>query len=151
MDVDQAIAAGAAALFGEKYGDEVRVVTMGRARRDDGQRLLGRTLRRHACRAAPATSAWSRSSAESAVAAGVRRIEAQDQRAARARISNAEARALRDLAGLLRAPVEDAAARLAALLEERRKLERELTDARKNSRWAAAASGERRRAARSPA
>jgi alanyl-tRNA synthetase len=64
------------------------------------------------------------------VAAGVQRIEAKTGAAARRHL-NAEARVLRDLSGLLRAPVEDAADRLAALIEERKKLEKELTDARK--------------------
>jgi alanyl-tRNA synthetase len=66
----------------------------------------------------------------SAVAAGVQRIEAKTGAAARRHL-NAESRVLRDLSGLLRAPVEEAADRLAAVLEERKKLERELAEARK--------------------
>ena len=84
MSVDDAIAEGAMALFGEKYGDEVRVVSMGTglAGRQGRQALFGRTLRRHACRGdrrhRPGASC-----AEGAVAAGVRRIEALTGEAAR--------------------------------------------------------------------
>ena len=66
----------------------------------------------------------------SAVAAGVQRIEAKTGAAARRHL-NAEARVLHDLSSLLRAPAEDAAERLSALLEERKKLERELAEARR--------------------
>jgi alanyl-tRNA synthetase len=127
MAVDQAIESGARALFGEKYGDEVRVVSMG----GDGRKkpfsieLCGGV---HVARTGDIglVSIVGRG----AVAAGVQRIEAKTGAAARRHL-NAEARVLRDLSGLLRAPVEDAADRLAALIEDRKKLEKELTDARK--------------------
>jgi alanyl-tRNA synthetase len=76
-----------------------------------------------------------------AVAAGVQRIEAKTGMAARRHL-NAEARVLHDLSGLLRAPVEDASDRLAALIEERKKLERELTEARKKLAMSGGASSE---------
>ena len=126
MAVDQAIESGARALFGEKYGDEVRVVTMGEgAHRAFSVELCGGV---HVARTGDIglVSIVGRS----AVAAGVQRIEAKTGMSARRHL-NAEARVLRDLSGLLRAPVEDASDRLAALLEERKKLERELNEARK--------------------
>jgi alanyl-tRNA synthetase len=126
MAVDQAIESGARALFGEKYGDEVRVVSMGAgARHAFSVELCGGV---HVARTGDIglVSIVGRS----AVAAGVQRIEAKTGAAARRHL-NAEARVLRDISSLLRAPVEDASERLAALIEERKKLERELTEARK--------------------
>ncbi len=126
MAVDEAIESGAKALFGEKYGDEVRVVSMGTgARRAFSVELCGGV---HVARTGDIglVSIVGRG----AVAAGVQRIEAKTGAAARRNL-NAEARVLHDLSSLLRAPVEDAAERLSALLEERKKLERELAEARK--------------------
>ncbi len=126
MAVDEAIDSGARALFGEKYGDEVRVVSMGGgARRPFSIELCGGV---HVGRTGDIglVSIVGRS----AVAAGVQRIEAKTGAAARRHL-NAEARVLHDLSSLLRAPVEDAAERLSVLLEERKKLERELAEARR--------------------
>ncbi|WP_294536488.1 alanine--tRNA ligase [uncultured Rhodoblastus sp.] len=126
MAVDQAIESGARALFGEKYGDEVRVVSMGAGSRHAfSVELCGGV---HVSRTGDIglVSIVGRS----AVAAGVQRIEAKTGASARRHL-NAEARVLRDISSLLRAPVEDASERLAALIEERKKLERELTEARK--------------------
>ncbi len=126
MAVDQAIESGARALFGEKYGDEVRVVSMGAGSRHAfSVELCGGV---HVARTGDIglVSIVGRG----AVAAGVQRIEAKTGMAARRHL-NAEARVLRDISGLLRAPIEDASERLAAVLEDRKKLERELTEARK--------------------
>ncbi len=130
MAVDQAIESGARALFGEKYGDEVRVVSMGDprgsgARHPFSVELCGGTHVRRTGDIGLVSIVG-----RSAVAAGVQRIEAKTATSARRHL-NTEARVLRDLSGLLRAPIEDAAERLANLIEERKKLERELTDARK--------------------
>jgi len=128
MSVDDAIASGARALFGEKYGDEVRVVAMG-TREEDGKafsiELCGGT---HASRTGDIGLVSV--VGESAVAAGVRRLEAMTGAVARRQL-NEDSRKLNGLAGLLKVPAGEAEARLAALIEERRKLDRELTDARK--------------------
>ena len=128
MAVDEAIASGARALFGEKYGDEVRVVAMG----EGGGNTMGWSVElcggTHVRRTGDIGLIGGLS--ESAVAAGVRRIEALTGTTARR-----HARHLAELAKAasaeLRAPLEDVPNRLAQLLDERRRLERELADARK--------------------
>jgi alanyl-tRNA synthetase len=130
MAVDEAIQSGARALFGEKYGEEVRVVSMGTMDGPNGPRpfsveLCGGT---HAARTGDIGLVTI--VGEGAVASGIRRVEAKTGDVARRHL-NEEARRLRDLAALLKTPADDAAERLGALIEERRKLERDLTDARK--------------------
>ena len=126
MGVDEAIASGARALFGEKYGDEVRVVAMGEAPGGAWSvELCGGT---HARRTGDIGLVSILS--ESAVASGVRRLEAKTGEAARAHL-NDESRRLRILAQLLKSSTEDADTRLASLIEDRRKLERDLTEAKK--------------------
>ena len=126
MGQEEAIEAGARALFGEKYGDEVRVVSMGQGSiHAFSIELCGGV---HVSRTGDIGLVSVVS--ESAVAAGVRRIEAKTGASARHHL-NAEARVLRDLSDLLRAPMESASERLTALLEERKRLERELNEARK--------------------
>ena len=131
MDVGDAIASGARALFGEKYGDEVRVVSMGtisggdNAGRAFSVELCGGT---HVARTGDIGLVSIVS--EGAVASGVRRLEAKTADGARHHL-NAEARQLRDLAGLLKTSAAEAPERVAALIDERRKFERDLTDARK--------------------
>ncbi|SCW37589.1 alanine--tRNA ligase [Ancylobacter rudongensis] len=128
MAVDDAIASGARALFGEKYGEEVRVVSMGT---DPGNgapysiELCGGT---HVGRTGDI--GLISLVGESAVGAGVRRLEAMTGDAARHALT-ADRQALQAAAGLLKAPVGEVEARLALLVEERRKLERELGEARR--------------------
>ena len=138
MGVEDAIESGARALFGEKYGDEVRVVSMGLDRNSNkafSVELCGGT---HVNRTGDIGLVSIVS--EGAVAAGVRRLEAMTGEAAR-RYRAEESRRLRDLAGLLKVPSQDAAQRLEALLEERKKLERDLADARKKIAMGGGAAG----------
>ncbi len=128
MPTDQAVAAGAEALFGEKYGDEVRVLTMG----DDLENskaysveLCGGT---HVHRLGDIGLFTILS--ESAVAAGVRRIEALTSEHARRYLSG-QAEIARDAAAAIKTPVGELSARVALLSDERRRLERELADAKK--------------------
>jgi alanyl-tRNA synthetase len=130
MGIEEARDSGARALFGEKYGDEVRVVSMATTDGANGLRpfsieLCGGT---HVGRTGDIGIVSV--VGESAVAAGVRRIEAQTRDVARRRL-NHEARGFADLAQRLRSGAADAAERLDALIEERRRLERELADARR--------------------
>ncbi|WP_159981653.1 MULTISPECIES: alanine--tRNA ligase [unclassified Novosphingobium] len=127
MAPDDAVAAGAMALFGEKYGDEVRVLSMGRNSGDRSYsvELCGGTHVR-----ATGDIGVFRIVAESAVSSGVRRIEAMTGEGARQWLVGRED-ALKNAAGLLRTTPEDVEARVAALLDERRKLERELAEAKK--------------------
>ncbi|MBU6268587.1 MAG: alanine--tRNA ligase [Sphingomonadales bacterium] len=127
MTPDDAIAAGAMALFGEKYGDEVRVLSMGRANggKSYSVELCGGTHVR-----ATGDIGVFRIVSESAVSSGVRRIEALTGEGARQWLVARE-EALKSAAGLLRTTPEDVEARVAALLDERRKLERELAEAKK--------------------
>ncbi|MEP6785183.1 MAG: alanine--tRNA ligase [Sphingomonadales bacterium] len=126
MTPDDAVAAGALALFGEKYGDEVRVLSMGRG---DGKsysvELCGGT---HVT--ALGDIALFKIVSESAVSSGVRRIEALTGEAARHWLTAREDR-LKETAALLKATPDDVPARVAALVEAQKKLERELADAKK--------------------
>ncbi|MEQ1542802.1 MAG: alanine--tRNA ligase [Novosphingobium sp.] len=126
MSPDDAIEAGAMALFGEKYGDEVRVLSMGRAASQPySVELCGGTHVR-----ALGDIGIFRIVSESAVSSGVRRIEALTGEGARQWLVARED-ALKAAAGLLRTTPDDVEARVAALMEERRKLERELAEAKK--------------------
>jgi alanyl-tRNA synthetase len=126
MTPEDAIAAGAMALFGEKYGDEVRVLSMGRG---DGAHysveLCGGT---HVN--ATGDIAIFKIISESAVSSGIRRIEALTGEAARQWL-NARDERLKEAAAVLRTSPDDVPARVLSLVEERRRLERELADAKK--------------------
>jgi alanyl-tRNA synthetase len=125
MDPESAIEAGAMALFGEKYGDEVRVVSMGEGPNTYSVELCGGT---HVSRTGDI--GLFKIVAETAVAAGVRRIEAVVGQAAEHYVAEHDAILLK-AADTLKAPVTEIPDRLAQLLEDRKRLERELSDTRK--------------------
>ena len=126
MTPDDAIAAGAMALFGEKYGDEVRVLSMGRGDANSySVELCGGTHVR-----ATGDIAIFKIVSESAVSSGVRRIEALTGEAARLWLSDREDR-LRQSAATLKTTPEEVPARITALVEQSRRLERELAEAKK--------------------
>jgi alanyl-tRNA synthetase len=128
MSPDDAIEAGAMALFGEKYGDEVRVLSMGR--KADGTRAYSTELCGGTHVRATGDIALFRIVAEGAVSSGVRRIEALTGEGARAWLVGREDM-LKGAAAVLRTAPEDVEGRIAALVDERRKLERELAEAKK--------------------
>ena len=132
MAVDDARDAGARALFGEKYGDEVRVVSMGRSDREHGSNALGWSVElcggTHVRRTGDI--GLIAVTGESAVSSGVRRIEALTGNHARHHANETIALA-KTAAGELRTTLDDMPARIASLMEERKKLERDLADARK--------------------
>ena len=128
MSPEDAIEAGALALFGEKYGDEVRVLSMGRSAaggRTYSVELCGGTHVR-----ATGDIGLFRIISESAVSSGVRRIEALTGEAARKWLVERED-ALKAAAGVIRATPEEVPGRIAALMEERKRLEKELAEAQK--------------------
>jgi alanyl-tRNA synthetase len=126
MSPDDAIEAGAMALFGEKYGDEVRVLSMGRITdKHYSVELCGGIHVR-----ALGDIGLFRIISEGAVSSGVRRIEALTGENARAWLVGRD-EALKSTASLLRTTPEDVETRVAAILEERKKLERELAEAKK--------------------
>ena len=128
MTPDAAVQLGAMALFGEKYGDEVRVVGMGAS--DDGKanwsvELCGGTHVRRT-----GDIGYFRIVQESAVAAGVRRIEAVTGASAESMVMEREGR-LNDVAAALRASPAELSDRITALMEDRRKLERQVAELQK--------------------
>jgi len=126
MSHSDAIEVGAMALFGEKYGDEVRVLSMGRdSDADYSVELCGGTHVR-----ALGDIQLLKIISESAVSSGVRRIEALTGEAARQWLGDREAK-LREAAATLKSSPDEVPARIASLVEDRRRLERELADAKK--------------------
>jgi len=129
MALEDAMQSGAMALFGEKYGDEVRVVSMGDAGPNANKawsvELCGGT---HVKRTGDIGII--KIIAETASASGVRRIEALTADAARTYLSEQEAR-IREIASALHVRPEDVADRVKALVEERKQLERQLAEAKK--------------------
>jgi len=128
MRPQEAIEAGAMALFGEKYGDEVRVLTLGHALGGDGAysvELCGGT---HVARTGDI--ALFKVVSEQGVAAGVRRIEALTGEAARRWLLE-QAAVAKGLAEQFKVPVAEVAARVEALQVQSRRLEKELADAKR--------------------
>ena len=128
MAVDDARDSGARALFGEKYGDEVRVVSMGAAKGNAlgwSVELCGGTHVRRT-----GDIGLISVTGESAVSSGVRRIEALTGHNARHAV-NATIQTAKSAAAELKTTLDDLPARIAALVDERKKLENALTDARK--------------------
>src|SRR5438477_8789532 len=142
MAVDDAREAGARALFGEKYGDEVRVVSMGKGPREQGRNALGWSVELCGGTHVRRTGDIGLISvvSEGAVASGVRRIEALTGRHARQHANDTMALA-KTAAAELRTAIEEVPGRIAALIEERKKLERDLSDARKKLAMGGGASG----------
>ncbi|MEO0466598.1 MAG: alanine--tRNA ligase [Pseudomonadota bacterium] len=126
---DEAIAAGALALFGEKYGDEVRVLTMGNdlehASEAYSVELCGGT---HVSLTGD-IAAFTITS-EQGVSAGVRRIEAATGAEALAFLKG-QAQVAKDVSALVRVALKDVPDRITSLLDERKTLERELADTKR--------------------
>jgi alanyl-tRNA synthetase len=138
MAPQQAIEAGAVALFGEKYGDEVRVLTLGQALSGEGAysvELCGGT---HVARTGDI--ALFKIVSEQGIAAGVRRIEALTGEAARRYLLD-QAKVAKDLAEQFKVPVADVTGRVDALEAQRRKLEKELADAKRQLAMGGGGSG----------
>ncbi len=131
MSVDDAIAEGAMALFGEKYGDEVRVVAMGTG--IEGQKA-GKPYSVELCGGTHVTKTGDiglvRILGESAVGSGVRRLEAVTAEGARAYLAEQDER-VKTLASTLKVQPGEVVSRVEALMDERKKLEKELADARR--------------------
>jgi alanyl-tRNA synthetase len=129
MAPQEAIEAGAVALFGEKYGDSVRVLTLGKSLLGDGSpysvELCGGT---HVARTGDI--ALFKIVSEQGIAAGVRRIEALTGEAARRWLLD-QAAVAKGLADQFKVPVAEVAARVEALEAQRRKLEKELSEAKR--------------------
>ncbi|WP_343347579.1 alanine--tRNA ligase [Sphingomicrobium sp. XHP0239] len=126
MAPDDAVEAGALALFGEKYGDEVRVLSMGR-----------KTVRHYSVELCGGTHVNATGDiqlfkiiSESAVSSGVRRIEALTGEAARQWLLDRDAK-LRSAAASLKAAPDEVPDRIAALVENMKRVEKELAEAKK--------------------
>ena len=126
MTPDEAIAEGAMALFGEKYGEEVRVVSMGiEDQATYSLELCGGTH----VRALGDIGLFTLVS-EGAVSSGIRRVEALTGEAARAYLTSRDDK-LKEAATALKSSPDEVPARVLALVEDRRRLERELAEAKK--------------------
>jgi alanyl-tRNA synthetase len=125
MTPDDAVAAGALALFGEKYGEEVRVLTMGRT--DDTHYSLELCGGTHVN--ALGDIALFTIVSEGAVASGIRRIEALTGEAARLWLVGRETQ-LKNVAAMLKTAPDEVGARIETLMSERKRMEKELSKAK---------------------
>ncbi len=139
MSRDEAIASGARALFGEKYGDEVRVVAMG----ESGSNAMGWSVELCGGTHVQRTGDIGLISvvSEAGVASGVRRIEAFTAATARHEL-NRFRKDVRALAAELKVPAAEVTARAAVVFEDRKKLERELSEAKKKLAMGGGAAGD---------
>jgi len=130
MSVDAARAEGAMALCGEKYGDEVRVVSMGRNEPGSNRPIYSLELCGGTHVGRTGDIGLIKIVGESASSAGVRRMEALAGDAARAYLNRQDQR-VQAAASVLKVAPADLVARIETLLEERKKLERDLADAKR--------------------
>jgi alanyl-tRNA synthetase len=142
MPLDDARASGARALFGEKYGDEVRVVAMGEGLGEGGGNTMGWSVELCGGTHVRRTGDIGLISVvgDSGVASGVRRIEAITGTAARHELNRFKS-SLREIADELRAPIGEVTARAKTVLEDRKKLERDLSDVKKKLAMSGGMSG----------
>ncbi|MBT4849066.1 MAG: alanine--tRNA ligase [Alphaproteobacteria bacterium] len=129
MTPDEAVKEGALALFGEKYGDEVRVVSMGGASDISGKSAWSVELCGGIHVAHTGDIALLKVISESAVAGGVRRIEAVTHAYGLAYLAGRDA-TLSRAAQILKASPDQLEGRLEQLLDDRRKMEREISSLR---------------------
>jgi len=123
MSPDDAVEAGALALFGEKYGDEVRVLSMGQSGdKNYSVELCGGTHVK-----ALGDIALFTIISEGAVASGIRRIEALTGEAAREHLANRDAQ-VKNVAALLKTGADDIVERIETMIQDRKRLEKELTE-----------------------
>ena len=143
MTPDDARAIGAQALFGEKYGDEVRVVSMG-ALEGSGKGADGKTYSLELCGGTHVARTGDIGAmvllSESASSAGVRRIEALTGQAALDHLRQQDAR-LNDIAAIIKAPAGELADRIRALFDERKALANEVAQLRREVAMGGKAAG----------
>ncbi|MFU8824332.1 alanine--tRNA ligase [Yoonia sp.] len=143
MTPDDARAMGAQALFGEKYGDEVRVVSMGQ-QPGSGKGATGDTYSLELCGGTHVRQLGEIGAfvalGDTASSAGVRRIEALTGQAALDYL-RAQDQRLADVAAVLKAPASDVADRVKALMDERRALANEVAQLRRDLAMGGGAKG----------
>jgi alanyl-tRNA synthetase len=144
MALDDAMQSGAMALFGEKYGDEVRVVSMGESRAGATGAKANKAWSVELCGGTHAARTGDigliKIIAESASSAGVRRLEAVTSDGARSYLAAQDER-VREAAAILRTRPEEITDRLRALIDEKKQLERQLSEVKRQAALGSAAGG----------